>query len=58
MPNFALCLPEVLAFFIFFFLGGLLETKPVLEEIRCVCFQAWCVGVVLLAFWLCFPAEV
>lgn len=31
--------------------------KPVLGEVRCVCFQAWCVWVVLLAFWLYFPPE-
>lgn len=40
------------------FLDGLLKTKPALGEVRCVCFQAWCVWVILLAFWLYFPSEV
>lgn len=54
MPNFS----SVFAWnFSICFLGWLLKTKPVLGEVRRVCFQAWCVWVVLLAFLVVFSSR-
>lgn len=54
MPNFS----SVFAWsFSVCFLGWLLKTKPVLGEVRRVCFQAWCVWVVLLTFLVVFSSR-
>lgn len=41
MPSFILYLPGVL---VLFSRRTCIQTKPVLGEVRCMCFQAWCVS--------------